>query len=347
MAGRNLDAARRDAGDFGRGFDARRRQLPHRADGVSLQRRDFDVRHQPEYLAGLLGWPRARRAADADLRGRRRHADAYCVSSIPAAPAISRCSRCTVTSGRSFRTPAPASTLRFHRRQPNSQYLGARDNFGTNMAYEVDLPSAGGGDLSKNVWPVAGDYIWRTTPANFLELGLWGIMRVTEKSGSDAVRIAGSQFSNGELTVFGSTTVYVDRNANPKNGNRAATVSLFLSQPGQPGDGTQLSADVKVGENGLWSFSTTSSGITTNDPRVVTAISPNGGVARHAVENVILLGQPQTPQPEVQGESGRFVSSPRQHAGEDPPKDETAPRKLTAPKPIEQGKKPVTTPPAH
>jgi hypothetical protein len=229
----------------------------------------------------------------------------------------------------------------------NSQYLGARDNFGTNMSYEINLPSAGGGDLSKNVWPVAGDYIWRTTPANFLELGLWGIMRVTEKSGSDAVRIAGSQFSNGELTVFGSTTVYVDRAANPKNGNRAATVSLFLSQPGQPGDGTQLSADVKVGENGLWSFSTTNSGITTNDPRTVTAISPNGGVARHAVENVILLGQPQTPQPEVQGESGRFVSSPRQHEGEETPKDETAPRKLTAPKPIEQGKKPVTTPPAH
>jgi hypothetical protein len=170
---------------------------------------------------------------------------------------------------------------------------------------------------------------------------------VTEKSGSDAVRIAGSQFSNGELTVFGSTTVYVDRNANPKNGNRAATVSLFLSQPGTPGNGTQLSADVKVGENGLWSFSTTSSGITTNDPRVVTAISPNGGIATHPVENVILLGQPQTPQPEVEGESGRFVSSPRQHIGEDKPKDEEAPRTLTAPKPIEQGKKPDTTPPAH
>src|SRR5207237_6094060 len=102
------------------------------------------------------------------------------------------------------------------------QRLAARHKFGTQMAYAVDLPSAGG------LTPVAGDYIWRTTPANFVELGLWGIVRVTEKSGTDAVRIAGAEFSNGTLTVTGSTTVYVDKAANPQNGQRAATLSLML-----------------------------------------------------------------------------------------------------------------------
>jgi hypothetical protein len=208
---------------------------------------------------------------------------------------------------------------------PDSQHLGARDNYGTNMAYEINLPSAGG------TTGTPGDYIWRTTPANFVELGLWGVFRVTAGSGSDAVRVAGAQFSNNELVVSGSTTVYVDRAANPKNGQRAATVSVYLSQPGVPGNGTLLANDVAVGENGLWTRSFTSPGITTNDARTVTAVSPNGGTGSLMVTNVLLLGDVPAPTAEQPGESGRFVSSPRQHTGDATPTEELAPKKLNAP----------------
>jgi hypothetical protein len=100
-------------------------------------------------------------------------------------------------------------------------------------------------------------------------------------------------------------------------------------------DGRQLTNSVRVGENGLWSFSTTSSGITSSAGHKVQAISPNGGTYELAVQNAVLPGTPARPTQPVQGESGRFVSSTREHSGENLPKDVEAPRKLNAPKPVE------------
>lgn len=58
-------------------------------------------------------------------------------------------------------------------RNPDSPWIGSRDLYGTNSAYTLVLPSAGGANK------VPGDYLYRTHPANYLTQGLWGIIRVT------------------------------------------------------------------------------------------------------------------------------------------------------------------------
>jgi hypothetical protein len=233
---------------------------------------------------------------------------------------------------------------------PLSQYLGKRDNYGTNMAYEIVLPSAGGRR------PVGGDYLWRTTPANYLEQGLWGVFRVFD-SGSDAVRIAAAEFvsgtGKGTLTVSGSTTVFVDTAANPKNGQRASTVDLYLGLQGQLG--TKIGSP-PVTENGLWYF-TTSSATVGNDPMQITAKSPNGGSATQTVELVIVPASPLsvipapsgaplmkiTPelssgpqQPTAVSESDRFLGLPRTHGEKNPqPSPDEIPASLNAPTSID------------
>jgi hypothetical protein len=228
---------------------------------------------------------------------------------------------------------------------PLSQYLGARDNYGTNMAYEINLPSAGG------IKPVGGDYLWRTTPANYLEQGLWGIFRVSD-SGSDAVRIAAAQFvsgtGQGTLTVSGSTTVFVDAQANPKNGSRASTVRLFLGNQGGP-KGTLLSNSVPVTENGVWYF-TTNSATVGNQPMQITAESPNGGSVSFPLERVLVPATPSTVAPTGQNavsESARMNALPRSHGekNEQPAEDEM-PVSLNAPPSINSTASPTTiTPP--
>ena len=196
---------------------------------------------------------------------------------------------------------------------PESQWLGARDNYGTNMTYEAVLASAGG------QVPVLGDYLWRTTPSNYLQQGLWGIFRVA-KGGSDAVRIASAQLSSGgNLAVYGSSTVYVENAPNPKNGNRAKTVSLFLVN----GNNRTLLADnVPVKENGLWNYATQTSQITNNNFKI-SAVSPNGGTALAPVIPVVLPATPQIISEPVTltptNESTRFLALPRQQSNEKTP----------------------------
>jgi hypothetical protein len=63
---------------------------------------------------------------------------------------------------------------------PDSPWIGSRDLYGTNSAYTLVLPSAGGANK------VPGDYLYRTHPANYLTQGLWGIIRVTPATTSSS-----------------------------------------------------------------------------------------------------------------------------------------------------------------
>ena len=204
----------------------------------------------------------------------------------------------------------------------NSQYLGARDNYGTNMSYEIVLPSAGG------IKPVNGDYVYRTHPANFLEQGLWGVFRVSDPA-SDAVRIGGAQFSSGNFGINGSVSAYVDTKANPKNGQRVSTISLFAGPAGQ--QGTLLSDKVQVGRDGLWSYFRSS-----NEPAIpgvnngwqITAVSTNGGKWTLPLDIITGLPQasPQIPSPEdLPADSSRFLNEPRDHDERNPPAPTSAP----------------------
>ncbi len=217
-----------------------------------------------------------------------------------------------------------------------SQHLGARDSHGTNTSYPIIIPSAGGSH------PTTGDYLWRTTPSNYLQQGLWGIFRVSE-SGVDSVKVTSAQFtSGGNLSVYGTTGVFLDKASNPKNGERAPTVSLFLGHNGQLGD--LLSSTVPVGENGLWNFPTKNTDVN-DDNWQITAKSPNGGVS---VAPVIIVAAPATPQgapittpKQPVGESNRFVGQQRSHNEQNAPTGENeGPAQLIAPAP------PPAAPPA-
>jgi hypothetical protein len=214
-----------------------------------------------------------------------------------------------------------------------SQYLGARDNYGTNMSYEINLPSAGG------KVPVTGDYLYRTTPSNFLQQGLWGVFRVSD-SGSDAVRVAAAQFSSGNLWISGSTSVYVDSKGNSKNGNRASTVALYVGKTGQLG--TLLSNKVPVGANGLWSYEQGPDqqvpGIGDNVPMQITAVSPNGGRSVLPLELVTGLPQPSAQVPTTEQQKGsdtnRFNAETRDHGEKFPQPQVQTPPVLPAPDPF-------------
>jgi len=218
-----------------------------------------------------------------------------------------------------------------------SQWLGMRDNFATNSAYEIVLPSAGGTNR------ITGDYIWRNMPANILQQGMWGIFRVAD-GGSDAVRIGSANWIPGpSIWVHGSSTVFLDSQPNAKNGQRAATVALYVGREGE--QGTLLSDKVPVGDNGLWCLSNYPDLVNcaqmtqatqdwlksaiNGDPglqRFITAVSPNGG--KTVVPLQAAVWPPPAPTPPsaapVQGESTRFIPQPRPH-GEAVPSPSTAP----------------------
>jgi hypothetical protein len=191
---------------------------------------------------------------------------------------------------------------------PVSQWLGARDNYGTNTAYSIILDGNGGAGGQNGVM---GDYLYRTTPANFLTQGLWGILRVG-KSGSDIVSLAVAQFSSGGLQVSGSSSVFVDSQTNPKNGQRASTVALSTRPKGSTGAGTPL-ATVQVGEGGLWTYNTGPTNMPNAGTTEVVAVSPLGGQAVIAITLSLLPGTPPAAQPsDAIGESIRFVNTPRE-----------------------------------
>jgi hypothetical protein len=197
---------------------------------------------------------------------------------------------------------------------PLSMWLGARDNYGTNTAYEVVLERNGGAGGRHGI---LGDYVYRTTPANFLTQGLWGLFRVGEP-GKDAVRLAAAQFSSAGLAISGSSTVFIDNKANAKNGQRAATVSLYYNKRGTPGNGTLISDSVQVTEGGLWSYSGKTP-VTDPDAYDIIAISPLGGRDVKPISLVLLPATPADAQePNVVGESQRFVDPPRVHKGDKP-----------------------------
>ena len=223
-----------------------------------------------------------------------------------------------------------------------SQWLGSRDNYGTNMAYEINLPSAGG------QVPVGGDYIWRTIPPNFLQQGLWGLFRVSD-AGQDAVRIAAAQYSSGQIWIHGSTSVFVDTKANPKNGNRASTVALYAGPKGQ--QGTLLSDRVPVGQDGRWCLSTLSTDPCFHPPGTlpvmnsnwqITAVSPNGGRYSAPVDVVTGLAQaltlnqqaPEKAMAQEPSATARFLHETRDHGERFPQPQVTAPPTMNAPDPV-------------
>ncbi len=212
-----------------------------------------------------------------------------------------------------------------------SQHLGARDSYGTNTAYPIVIPSAGGSH------PVAGDYVWRTTPSNYLQQGLWGIFRVS-KSGMDSVKVTSAQFSSGgNLAIYGTTGVFLDNGSNARNGQRAKTVSLYLGQNGQEGTLLTCNVPVAVAENGLWNCATKTTAVNGNNWQI-TAKSPNGG---KGTAPVIVVVQPATPQggqittpKQAVGESNRFDPQQRSHGEKNAQTPENeGPAQLTAPAP--------------
>jgi hypothetical protein len=225
-----------------------------------------------------------------------------------------------------------------------SQWLGARDNYGTNTAYSIILDENGGaGGLNG----IMGDYVYRTTPANFLTQGLWGVFRVGA-SGSDTVSIAAAQLSNGGLLVSGSSSAFVDRQTNPRNGQRASTVSLYRRPAGTTGNGTLISDKVTVGYGGLWSYN--QKVVFDGAEYDIVAVSPLGGTASILMTRSELPAatpadaQPQNPV----GESIRFLNEPRSRTGQPDPVSEKRTEGLLAPKApgIDTAPKsaPVTTP---
>jgi hypothetical protein len=155
-------------------------------------------------------------------------------------------------------------------------------------------------------------------------------------SGYDSVKVTSAQFSSGgNLSIYGTTGVFLDKSSNPKNGQRASTVSLFLGKDGA--EGTLLSSSVPVGENGLWNFATTTTAVTGNNFQI-TAKSTNGGEGTGPVIVVEAPASPQgapitTPKQKV-GESNRFVGQQRPHGEQNAPTQETeGPAQLTAPPP--------------
>jgi hypothetical protein len=192
-----------------------------------------------------------------------------------------------------------------------SQWLGARDNHGTNTAYSIILDENGGAGGRNGI---VGDYLYRTTPANFLTQGLWGIMRVGE-SGSDIVSLAVAQFSSGGLQVSGSSSVFVDNKTNAKNGQLASTVNLSVRPKGSTGNGTAL-ATVQVGEGGLWTYNTGPTSLPNAGTSEVVAVSPLGGRAVLPISLALLAATPQSAQPsDAIGESIRFVNIGRPTTG--------------------------------
>jgi manganese oxidase len=212
-----------------------------------------------------------------------------------------------------------------------SMWLGARDNYGTNTSYSIILDGNGGAGGRNGV---IGDYIYRTTPANFVSQGIWGLFRVGA-AGSDIVSVAAAQFSSGGLQVAGSSSVFVDNKANAKNGQRAKTVSLSWRPKGSTGAGTLINGSVNVLEGGLWSFNTGPTG-SIPDPgnSEIVATSPLGG---QAVAPISLALLPSTPADEQRsntlGESIRFVNTPRptSAAGEPVPTEAKPNEGLLAP----------------
>jgi hypothetical protein len=187
-----------------------------------------------------------------------------------------------------------------------SMNLGARDNYGTNTSYSIILDENGGAGGRNGV---IGDYVYRTTPANFVTQGLWGIMRVGNP-GSDIVSLAVAQFSSGGLQVSGSSSVFVDNKSNASNGKRASTVALSIRPKGSTAAGTSL-ATVQVGEGGLWTYSAKPS-ITDPGNSEIVAVSPLGGRAVIPITLSLLPGTPPEAQPsDAIGESIRFVNTPR------------------------------------
>ena len=55
---------------------------------------------------------------------------------------------------------------------PNSQWFGARDGFGTGNHFDIVLPSAGGTNR------IAGDYLYKSFPVGEFPSGNWGLFRV-------------------------------------------------------------------------------------------------------------------------------------------------------------------------
>jgi hypothetical protein len=189
-----------------------------------------------------------------------------------------------------------------------SMNLGKRDNYGTNTSYSIILERNGG---AGGVDGVTGDYLYRTTPANFVTQGLWGIFRVA-KSGSDAVSLAAAQFSSGGLQVAGSSTVFLDDKANPKNGQRAATVTLTLRKRGTTTE--QAFGTPQVGEGGLWSMNQKIN-FPSGAPEDwdVVASSPLGGTATIPITQTLLPSTPASAQSsDALGESIRFENTPRE-----------------------------------
>src|SRR5207302_7421436 len=65
-----------------------------------------------------------------------------------------------------------------------SQWMGARDGFGSGNHWDMLLPSAGGVNAK------AGDYLYQSLPVQEGGAGIWGIFRVLPKGGAIAAAVA-------------------------------------------------------------------------------------------------------------------------------------------------------------
>jgi hypothetical protein len=204
-----------------------------------------------------------------------------------------------------------------------SQNLGSRDIYGTNSAYVLDIPRAGG----KNA--VMGDYLYRTIPANFLLTngGLWGLFRVAA-SNTDTIKITTAAYTQQfVIMIFGSVTPYLNTSTAPAGkpavGTTAQTLTLTVPGLSQP-------VTVNVGDNGSWSY--TSPGMVHPRPSgQVVATSAYGGMASATLVDWNVVPPSSTLQP-FNDDSSNFVDPPRPHTGKSGTEPANPKRSAPAPK---------------
>jgi hypothetical protein len=122
---------------------------------------------------------------------------------------------------------------------PQSQWMGSRDSFGPNVAFDIVLDQAGGKAS------VPGDYLYRTFIGGEFQGGLWGLLRVGEP-GKDIVTVTRFGQSDGKVVITGVNTV------NPANGQMAGQVTLFTGTGPQQ---TQIGNAPVDKLTGAWTFS--------------------------------------------------------------------------------------------
>jgi len=140
---------------------------------------------------------------------------------------------------------------------PLSQWMGSRDDFGPNIAFDMLLGPAGGATGAR------GDYLLRTLTESDFFLGQWGLMRVIDP-GKDSITITRFESVGNQIVLTGANTV------DPETGRMADAVSISFGPQTSP----EIMAKVDP-LTGRWQVATEVAG----PPTTVKVTSPLHGTA--------------------------------------------------------------------